>query len=555
VLKDWVVANSYRPVDRGQGFLLPPDMADWLPEDHLVWFLIDAVEAMDTSVFHSRRARARVSQGRAGFDPDMLVTLLLYGYAHGVRSSRQIERLCGTDVAFRVICAQDVPDHTAIARFRCEHESAFKGLFEQVLVLCAKAGLGRVGSIAVDGTKIAANASIDASRTEEKLRAALQADIEREVERVVGEAAATDAAEDALFGDKRGDELPPSMTGRGGGRVKRLRECLAQLETETTQRGEQRAAADAKAGATLEAARERVRRAEAKAQAAVDDYQTRWEAAGRRPGGRPAQAVSESGAVRRARERLAKAEQRFTERETRLRALKEAVVNKQQDAPRRNVTDPDSRIMPTRKGWIQGYNAQLAVTDDHLILATAITQDTTDTGQCVPMTTAAISAAAIVEQHRKQHREQHREQHRPTPPAGTNPGDPGPDPHPHHGINLILFDAGYLSEDNLTAPGPDRLIALGKARDQARAAATNPTSGPPPGNATAIDQMRHRLQTPEGHHAYKRRSATVETVIGHLKDLTALRRFSRRGLTAATSELHLAAATINLLKLHRTRTT
>ncbi|MEU8221219.1 transposase, partial [Kribbella sp. NPDC048915] len=127
--EDWVVANSYRPVDRGQAFLLPPDMADWLGPDHLAWFLIDVVAEMDTAVFHSRQARAKFRQGRAGFDPDMLVTLLLYAYAHGVRSSRQIERLCTTDVAFRVICAQDVPDHTTVARFRSEHEAAFTDLF------------------------------------------------------------------------------------------------------------------------------------------------------------------------------------------------------------------------------------------------------------------------------------------------------------------------------------------------------------------------------------------------------------------------------------------
>ena len=175
-------------------------MADWLGPDHLVWFLIDAVEAMDTSVFHSRQARAS-SAGRAGFDPDMLVTLLLYGYAHGVRSSRQIERLCSTDVAFRVICAQDVPDHSTVARFRSEHEAAFTELFTQVLVLCAKAGLDRVGSIAVDGTKIAANASIDANRTEDKLRAGLEAALAAEAERIVAAAAAADVAEDALFGD------------------------------------------------------------------------------------------------------------------------------------------------------------------------------------------------------------------------------------------------------------------------------------------------------------------------------------------------------------------
>ena len=521
------VANSYRRVDRGQGFLLPPDMADWLPEGHLAWFLIDAVKAMDTSVFHSRRGRVKASQGRAGYDPDMLVTLLLYAYAHKVHSSRQIERSCVENVAFRVICAQDVPDHTTISTFRRDHEAAFVVLFEQVLILCSKAGLGRVGSIAVDGTKIAANASIDANRTEEKLRA--------EVERIVADAAATDAAEDALFGaDRRGDELPPSMSGRGGGRVDRIRVCLAQIETENASRTATRATEDAKALAVVHAAKDRVERARSKARDTVGDYHARWTATGQRPHGRPAADVDDSREVQVAQDCLVKAEQRYAGRQARIREQQQAAAKKpSKDLPRRNITDPDSRIMPTRKGWIQGYNAQLAVTDDHLILATTLTQDPSDIDQAQPMITAAVAAAAVLQQHR--------------------PGNA--DPQPHHGIGLILFDAGYLSEANLTTPGPDRLIAAGKARDQARAAITNPASGPPPAGANPIEQMRHRLKTPDGHTAYKRRGATVETVIGHLKDLTALRRFGRRGLTAATSELHLAAATLNLLKLHRTCTT
>jgi transposase len=528
------MANSYRPVDRDQAFLLPPDMADWLPEGHLAWFLIEVVAEMDTSAFHAGRVRS--GQGRAAYDPDMLVTLLLYAYAHKEHSSRQIERLCTVDVAFRVICAQDVPDHSTIARFRAEHEAAFAGLFTQVLMVCAQAGLGRVGSIAVDGTKIAANASIDANRTEEKLRA--------EVERIVGAAAAVDAEEDALFGDARGDELPPSMSGRGDGRRARIRECLDQLETENAERTATTTAADAKALATLDAARDRVERAENQARATVRDYQARWATTGQRPGGRPPVAVDDNGAVQLARARLVKAEQRDAERETRLAAAEQAAAKKpSKGRPRRNVTDPDSRIMKTRKGWTQGYNAQLAVTDDHLIIATALTQDTTDTDQAVPMITAATNAAAILQAHRP-------------PTCHTEPAtEADMEAEHHHGIKLMLFDAGYLSDDNLTAKGPDRLIALGKHRDQARAATTNPTSGPPPDNATAIEQMRHRLKTPEGHQTYKRRGATVETVIGHLKDLIGLRTFSRRGLQAVTSELHLAAAATNLLKLHRTCTT
>ncbi|MDX6252234.1 MAG: hypothetical protein QOF10_5594 [Kribbellaceae bacterium] len=546
------MANSYRPVDRDQVFLLPPSMTDWLPDGHLAWFLIDAVKAMDTAPFHAGRVRS--GQGRAAYDPDMLVTLLLYAYAHRVHSSRQIERLCTVDVAFRVICAQDVPDHSTISRFRGEHEDAFKALFIQVLILCAQEGLGRVGSIAVDGTKIAANASIDANRTEDRLRTALRAEIEREVGRIVTDAGATDATEDALFGEARGDELPPSMSGRGGGRVDRIRDCLAQIETETAERTATRAAADAKATAVLEAARARVEREENQARAKTKAYQAKWGLhpelqpgvhRGRVPGRRrPPVDIEDSHAVQLARAALVKAEQRYAERETRLREQERAAAKTpSKDRPRRNVTDPDSRIMPTRRGWIQGYNAQLVVTDDHLILATTLTQDTTDTDQAIPMITAATNAAAILQAHRP-------------PTCQTEPAtDAGKEAERHHGIKLILFDAGYLSDDNLTAEGPDRLIAVGKQRDHTRAATTNPTSGPPPDNATATSQMRYRLQTTQGHQAYKRRGATVETVIGHLKDLIGLRRFSRRGLTAVTGELHLSAAATNILKLHRTCTT
>jgi transposase len=145
-------------------------MIDWLPEDHVVWFLIDTVAEMDTSVFHQRAARCRdgrdrrTAAGRASYDPDMLLTLLLYAYACGQRSSRVIERLCATDVAFRLICAQDTPDHTVLARFRQTHLEAFAEVFAAVLRLCREAGLVRLGTVAIDGSKIAANASRLANR-------------------------------------------------------------------------------------------------------------------------------------------------------------------------------------------------------------------------------------------------------------------------------------------------------------------------------------------------------------------------------------------------------
>jgi transposase len=234
-----IMALGYRPVDRDQQFLLPPDMREWLPESHLVWLVIETVEQLDTSGFHERSVLGGV--GRAGFDPDMLLTLLVYGYAGGVRSARQMSRLCEVDVAFRVICAQDAPEHSTISRFRAAHEEAFIKLFTQVLVLAAEAGLGRFGTVAVDGFKLDANASIDVNRDEEWLRG--------EARRIAAEAAAVDAAEDAEFGEARGDELPPELADPRT-RPARIRAALEELE-ERKQVAAQAAAEDAVAGKEL----------------------------------------------------------------------------------------------------------------------------------------------------------------------------------------------------------------------------------------------------------------------------------------------------------------
>ncbi|HVT67738.1 MAG TPA: transposase, partial [Trebonia sp.] len=191
------MAKGYRRVDRDQPFLLPPDMRSWLPEGHAVWLVIEAVGLLDTSAFHARRKTG--GRGAAGYDPDMLLTLLIWAYANGVTSSRRIERLCQQDVAFRVICAGHTPDHVTIARFRQQFAQSAVPLFAQVLVLCARLGMGQVGTVALDGTKIAADASKDANRTEEGLRKLAAGLAARH-----GQA---DAEEDALFGEgKRGDD-------------------------------------------------------------------------------------------------------------------------------------------------------------------------------------------------------------------------------------------------------------------------------------------------------------------------------------------------------------
>src|ERR1700731_142106 len=148
------MAKGYRPVDRDQPFLFPPDMREWLPPDHPVWLVIRAVdEHMDTSAFHAGRRTG--GAGAAGYDPDMLVMVLVWAYAHEVTSSRRMEELCRTDVAFRLICAGNLPDHSTIARFRKDFGDAVPGFFAEVLVLCARLGMGRLGVVALDGTKIA----------------------------------------------------------------------------------------------------------------------------------------------------------------------------------------------------------------------------------------------------------------------------------------------------------------------------------------------------------------------------------------------------------------
>lgn len=508
------MAKEFKRTDRDQSFLLPPDVRDWLPGEHLVWFVIDVIDQLDTARFE---ASAKLGgPGRAAYEPRMLLGVLLYGYACGQRSSRQLERLCEVDVAFRVLTGNQVPDHTTLARFRARHDAAMADLFAQVLLVCARAGLGRLGVVAIDGTKIAANASLGANAEEDELR--------QMAEQILGEAADTDAAEDALFGDQRGDELPAGWRDRSG-RRDRIKKALDDLSTEREQRqaaqqSERVAKAERRVAgieATLAAQRREV--------AAANQARAERAAAGTPVGGPRSVPVEEHTKVRRVRARLDRAQAKLDAERATPRPLPPR-ERAQSRMTTRNTTDPDSRLMPTRNGWLQGFNAQLAVTDDQIILATALTTQTGDDHQFVPMMTAAVHAAATLAAARGE-------------------------PDPAETIGIVLADAGYHSEANLTAPGPDRLTAPGTGRDQHAQAAENPVTGPPPPDATPVAANAHRLRTPDGHATYKRRSVTVEPVNGHLKDRIGLRRFSRRGLPAAGAELDLAAAVANLLKVYR----
>src|SRR5829696_8556810 len=211
------MAQNFIACDREQELLLPPSLREWLPEDHFAWFVLDAVDAMDLTAFLA--AYRDDGWGRAAHDPAMMVALLLYAYAIGERSSRRIERRCSEDVAVRVITANHVPDHTTIARFRQRHEAALAELFGEVLALCAEAGIVGVGVVAIDGTKLHANASQHATR-----------DYEQIAKEILEHADAVDAEEDERFGDARGDDELPEQLSTPEGRQRWLRDARRRLD-------------------------------------------------------------------------------------------------------------------------------------------------------------------------------------------------------------------------------------------------------------------------------------------------------------------------------------
>ena len=532
------MAKGYRPVNRDQQFLLPPDMREWLPTTHPVWTVIEIVDThLDTSAFHSSRRTG--GAGRAGYDPDMLVTLLIWAWSRGMRSSRQIERACTEDVAFRVICAGNAPDHVTISRFRKDNHTACGDLFTQVLILAASLGLGRLETIALDGVKIAANASKDANRTEDGLRQAAEAEAARIAATAAAAHAATDDAEDDLYGeDDPGPGQVPAEFADPGTRTARIAEALAQMRAakDAEDADRDRKADDYLArfdagekvrgrvpvGAEVAAARRRLAEAVTAQQAVIDRFRERTASGG--GGGFVPKPVDEHHLVRR----------RRTELDTAL--AKQAARDAAAGRRRGNTTDPDSRLQPLRGGgWLQGYNCQAFTSADGLILATGVGTSPADYDYFPDLVDKAGRAAQLIDTTR-----------RTTNPAGTNPN---PNPAAEELIGVMLFDAGYCSRENLTSPGPDRLIATGKARDLETAAAENPVTGSPPPQADPIEAMTHRLRTEDGIATYRRRSHIAETVFGHAKHNLGFRRFTGRGLARARSEWSFHAAVHNIGKI------
>ena len=443
------MAYNFFPADREQMYLFPPSLKDWVPEGDLSWFILDAVGEMDLSAFYEGYRADGL--GGKGYEPSMMVALLLYSYCLGERSSRRIEWLCQRDVGFKVVAANLVPDHSSIARFRKDHEEKMKALFMQVLRLCAETGLVKVGVVALDGTKIKGNAALEANRTKES--------IDSEVERMFQEAAAKDEEEDRLYGERRGDELPEGLRTRSD-RLQRLKACREQIERK------ERVIA-------MERETKKVQRSE-------KETRTGRKVRGRKP------------------------------------------KDTKPEPAKANVTDPDSRIMKTRKGYVQGYNAQAAVTQEQIILAAEVTQEANDVKQLEPMVKRVLDNVQAVL--------------------------------PGAKVKVVEGDAGYWSKaaGEASPAGPELLVATSKDWKQRKAAReAPPPRGRIPRNLSARDRMERKLLTKRGRRLYKIRGKTVEPVFGQIKDVRKCDRFMRRGKSACDGEWKLIATTHNLLKLYK----
>jgi transposase len=329
------MGKSFLPDQVNQTLLFPPSLHDWLPEGHLARFLVDVVSALDLSAIYACYDD-KDGRGQSAYAPEMMLRVLLYGYATGVYSSRKIEARTYEDVAFRYLSADQHPDHDTFAEFRKRHLEALAGLFTQALRLCEKAGLVKLGHVSIDGSKIKANASKHKAQSYARM-GETEARLKAEIEALLKQAEGVDAAEDAQYGKgRRGDELPAELARRES-RLKKIAAAKAELEQEAREKAEQqRAEAEAKRAARRE-----------------EEQRTGKKKRGHEPQvPDPDQAQPEATA-------------------------------------QRNFTDPQSRIMPdgANKGsFVQGYNAQAAVDSTaQVIVAADVTQETVDNHQLLPM--------------------------------------------------------------------------------------------------------------------------------------------------------------------------
>lgn len=440
--------QNFLSPQRDQPLLLPVDMREWLAEDDLVFVVLDAVAALDLGAFR-RRYRAD-GHGRAAYDPEMMVALLLYAYCQGERSSRTIEQRCVRDVGYRIIVGGLHPDHATIARFRARHEQALGELFSQVLRLLFAEGMVALGKLSLDGTKLSGNATQKANRTLPQ------------IEKLLAEAAAVDAAEDDQFGA----DTPP-VTPRALARRAERRERLARARDRL-------------------AAEDQARRDQQKAKVAA------WEAAaaerrprGRRPADEPPRA------------------------------------NRAGTEPRANTTDPDVRIMRGQKGYTAGYNGQLVVTQQQIIVGAMLSQHPVDRALLHPV--LDICRQQLIE-------------------AGIPPA-----------LRTVLADAGYASEDNFLRGEQQQLRLLVPLRKDPNVHPHEASRRYAPASLPASVRAERRMCHHRGKSDYRLRGQTVEPVFGQIKTRQRFTAMSRRGITACHSEWLLVATAHNLRKLHTHR--
>ena len=497
--------KTFRPWQPEQTTLLPPSPREWLSADHQVYFLLDLVDELDLSAILIP-AQAKDPRGEKGFDPRMMTMLLLYAYCVGVVSSRKIERACYEDLAFRVLTGNQQPDHSRISEFRRRNLDALKGLFVQILRLCQKAGMVSLGHVALDGTKVQANASKHKSMSHERMLRA-EKELEKEINALIRKAEILDAQEDRRYGKgKLGSELPDELRHKQG-RLAKIRQARKEMEAETAaaaarQRQEEAEKASAKVTEAEEAnapaaeqaeLRKKAEAAAAKAKAAREKVIEAAENAGlESPDLEPlaSDAMPRRGLTRKA---------------------DGSPTNKSQ----RNFTDPDSHLMQSGGSYLQGYNCQVAVDSDHqVIVAVGVSNQPPDVEHLEPMLERiAVSAGEL------------------------------PD--------VMTMDAGYWSEDNAKAcadQGIDAYIATGRLP---HGQPPPPKRGPIPRNADAKARMARKLRSKKGSRIYAQRKAIVEPVNGQIKEGHGLRRFLLPGLEKVDGEWHLIAATHNLLKLFR----
>ena len=456
------MSKTFRAWKIDQPLFLPPTVQDFVAKDHLARFVLSVVmEEVDLAKITGTYGSER---GQPPFDPAMMTTLLLYAYSSGIYSSRRIAKACRERVDFMSIVGLDAPDFRTISDFRKRHLKALGELFGQILHLCEKSGIVKLGHVALDGTKIKANASkhkaMSYGRMEDRA-----AELEAEVAKWLSTAEAADAEEDKLYGrDKTGEEMPDWVADKQR-RAEKIRQAKAELEAEA------KAAAEAKLKAQAEAAEKR-------------------EAEGRRKGGRQAAPPS---------------------------TAPDAKAQK-------NFTDPQSRIMKSKDGFVQAYNAQAAVdAEAQVIVAQDVTQSGSDCPQLLPMTDA-IEAN-----------------------LGRKPAQ-------------LSADAGYCSEDNLAGledRNVDAYVATGRARDAVAGAAEGeatpaPSSPQPTDKPTRVEAMREKIKA--GGHAspYRLRKQLPEPVFGQIKQARGFRQFLLRGIEKVRAEWALVCTAHNLLKLaHR----